>query len=179
VTFNFQVLGVATGWDVPFPGPFMSLAVMEGIAMILGSIAVAIYSVFTGRNEKPVAYVLLSIVGLVYGVGVFIGPLILSFSFLDIVWKAPWLGSLYGLPSWVVDTTVFWSASLVLLEIGGVLLILSSCLGFAFASREFSRIYVASSEVSEASEVRVPVSEVPPKRRKGAVKRKIGVSKPQ
>jgi len=179
VTFNFQTLGVATGWDVPFPGPFMSLTVMEGIAMILGAIAVAIYSSFAGRNEKPVAYVLLSIVGLIYGIGVFIGPLILSFSFLDIVWKAPWLGPLYGLPSWVVDTTIFWSASLVLLEIGGILLILSSCLGFVFASQEFSRIYVAPSEVSETSDVHAYVSEVPPKRRKGVVKRKAGVSKPR
>lgn len=175
VTFNFQALGVAIGWDVPFPGPFMSLTVMEGIAMILGAIAVAVYSSFAGRNEKPVAYVLLSIVGLIYGIGVFIGSLILSFSFLDIVWKAPWLGPLYGLPSWVVDTTIFWSASLVLLEIGGILLILSSCLGFVFAAQEFSRIYAASSETSEAHAY---VSEVPPKRR-GVVKRKAGVSKPR
>lgn len=175
VTFNFQTLGVATGWDVPFPGPFMSLTIMEGIAMILGAIAVAVYSSFAGRNEKPVAYVLLSIVGLIYGIGVFIGPLILSFSFLDIVWKAPWLGPLYGLPSWVVNTTIFWSASLVLLEIGGILLILSSCLGFVFAAQEFSQIYVAPSETSEAHAY---VSEVPPKRRKNVVKRKAGVSKP-
>jgi len=176
VTFNFQTLGVVTGWDVPFPGLFMSLTIMEGMAMILGSIAVAIYSIFAGRNEKPVAYVLLSIVGLVYGIGVFIGPLILSFSFLDIVWKAPWLGPLYGLPSWIVDTTIFWSASLILLEIGGILLILSSCLGFTFAAQEFSRIYAAS---SEATEVHVHVSEVSPTRRKGVVKRKIGASKRQ
>ena len=176
VTFNFQIFEVATGWDVPFPGPFMSLTVMEGIAMILGTIAVAVYSSFAGRNEKPVAYVLLSIVGLIYGIGVFIGPLILSFSFLDIVWKAPWLGPLYGLPSWVVDTTIFWSASLILLEIGGILLILSSCLGFVFAAQEFSKIYVAPNETSE---VHAYVSEVSPRKRKGVVKRKAGVAKPQ
>lgn len=176
VTFNFQILEVATGWDVPFSGPFMSLTVMEGIAMILGAIAVAIYSSFAGRNEKPVAYVLLSIVGLIYGIGVFIGPLILSFSFLDIVWKAPWLGPLYGLPSWVVDTTIFWSASLILLEIGGILLILSSCLGFVFAAQEFSKIYAVSSETSE---VHAYVSEVSPRKRKVVVKRKAGVAKPQ
>jgi len=179
VTFNFQALGIATGWDVPFPGMFMSLTVMEGIAMILGSIAVAIYSSFSERSEKPVAYVLLSIVGLVYGVGVFIGPLILSFSFLDIVWKAPWLGPLHGLPSWVVDTTIFWSASLVLLEIGGILLILSSCLGFTFAAQEFSRIYAMPSEASEVGKVPMHVSEVPSKRRKGVVKRKAGALKSQ
>jgi hypothetical protein len=50
VTFNFQIFEVATGWDVPFPGPFMSLTVMEGIAMILGTIAVAVYSSFAGRD---------------------------------------------------------------------------------------------------------------------------------
>jgi len=155
VTFNFQTLGVAIGWTLPFPGPFMSLTVVEGVAMILGSIAVAIYSTLAERNEKPVAYVLLSIVGLVYGIGVFIGSLILSFSFLDIVWKAPWVGPLYGLPSWVVNTTIFWSASLILLEIGGILLILSACLGFAFAAQEFSRLYATSGEVSEgAAEMR-------------------------
>jgi hypothetical protein len=176
VTFNFQIFEVATGWDVPFPGPFMSLTVMEGIAMILGTIAVAVYSSFAGRNEKPVAYVLFSIVGLIYGIGVFIGPLILSFSFLDIVWKAPWLGPLYGLPSWVVDTTIFWSASLVLLEIGGILLILSSCLGFVFAAQEFSKVYAT---LSETSEVHAYVSEVSPRKRKGVVKRKAGVAKPQ
>jgi len=156
VTFNFQAFEVAMGWNLPFPGPFMSLTVMEGIAMILGSITVAIYSTFAGRSEKPVAYVLLSIAGLVYGIGVFIGSLVLSFSFLDIVWKAPWLGPLHELPSWVVGTTVFWSASLILLEIGGILLILSSCLGFTFATQEFSRLYVTPIEVGK-------VSEVPPK----------------
>jgi hypothetical protein len=113
---------------------------------------------------------------LIYGIGVFIGPLILSFSFLDIVWKAPWLGPLYGLPSWVVDTTIFWSASLVLLEIGGILLILSSCLGFVFAAQEFSKVYAT---LSETSEVYAYVSEVSPRKRKGVVKRKAGVAKPQ
>jgi len=152
-TFNFQTLNVAIGWGLPFPGPFMSLTVMEGIAMILGSIAVATYSTFGERNERPVAYVMVSIVGLVYGIGVFIGSLILSFSFLDIVWKAPWIGPLYGLPNWVVDTTVFWSASLIMLEIGGLLLILSSCLGFAFAAQEFSRLYVVSGEEGKVTEV--------------------------
>jgi hypothetical protein len=92
------------------------------------------------------------------------------------VWKAPWLGPLYGVPSWVVDTTIFWSASLVLLEIGGILLILSSCLGFVFAAQEFSKIYVASSETSE---VHAYVSEVSLKKRKGVVKRKGGLAKPQ
>ncbi|UCE16650.1 MAG: hypothetical protein JSV12_03320 [Candidatus Bathyarchaeota archaeon] len=150
--FNFQTFGVAVGWSLPFPGPFMSMAVMEGIAMILGSIAVASYSTFEGRNEKPVAYVMLSIVGMVYGIGVFIGSLILSFSFLDIVWKAPWVGPLHGTPNWVVGTTVFWSASLILLEIGGFLLILFSCLGFKFAAQEFSRFYVASNEVGKVEE---------------------------
>lgn len=147
VIFNFQILKVAFGWDVPFPGPFMSMAVMEGIAVILGSIAVAIHSVFAGRNEKPVSYVFFSIVGLIYGIGVFIGPMMLSFSFLDLVWKAPWgMGPLSTLPQWIRDTTVFWSASLVLLEIGGIMLILSSCLGFTFAAQEFSRLYAPLSE---------------------------------
>lgn len=155
VTFNVPILGIAVAWGVPFPGPFMSMAILEGVAMILGSVAVAIYSIFSGRSEKPVAYMFFSIVGLIYGVGVFIGPMILSFSFLDLVWKAPWLGPLHELPSWVINTTVFWSASLVLLEIGGVLLILSSCLGFMFATKEFSRIHATLNEV-KPSEVMEP-----------------------
>jgi len=128
----------APPWNVPFPGPFMSIAILEGFALILGSVTALINSIARSR-EKPVTYVFLSIVALVYGIGVFIGSLILSFSFLNLVWKAPWELALYGQPQWVVNTVVFWVASLGMLEIGGILLVLSSCVGFIFATTQFSR----------------------------------------
>ena len=126
-------------WNVPFPGPFMSIAILEGFALILGSITALIHSVARSR-EKPVTSVFLSIVALVYGIGVFIGPLILSFSFLNLVWKAPWELALHWQPPWVVNTVIFWVASLGMLEIGGIILILSSCIGFVFAVTQFSQL---------------------------------------
>jgi len=136
--YNSKILELVFDWNVPFPGPFMSIAVLEGFALILGSVAALINSIARSR-EKPVTYIFLSIVALVYGIGVFIGPLILSFSFLNLVWKAHWELALHGQPYWVVNTVIFWVASLAMLEIGGILLILCSCVGFIFATTQFSR----------------------------------------
>ncbi|MFQ5999803.1 MAG: hypothetical protein ACE5J6_03395 [Candidatus Bathyarchaeia archaeon] len=137
-----EILGLVfnetRNWNVPFPGPFMSITILEGFALILGSVTALVHSVARSR-EKPVTYVFLSIVALVYGIGVFIGPLILSFSFLNLVWKAPWELALHWEPYWVVNTVIFWVASLGMIEIGGIVLILSSCLGFVFAVTQFSR----------------------------------------
>jgi len=134
---NSEILELVFDWNVPFPGPFMSIAILEGFALILGSVTALINSVARSR-EKPVTSIFLSIVALIYGVGVFIGSLILSFSFLNLVWKAPWELALHGQPQWVVNTVIFWVASLGMLEIGGILLILSSCVGFIFAVTQFS-----------------------------------------
>jgi len=138
--YNSEFLELVFDWNVPFPGPFMSIAILEGFALILGSVTALINSVARSR-EKPVTFAFLSIVALIYGIGVFIGPLILSFSFLNLVWKAPWGElALQGQPRWVVNTVIFWVASLGMLEIGGILLILSSCFGFIFAVTQFSRL---------------------------------------
>ena len=138
--YNSKILELVFDWNVPFPGPFMSIVILEGFALILGSVTALVHSVARSR-EKPVTYVFLSIVALIYGIGVFIGPLILSFSFLNLVWKAPWGElALQGQPRWVVNTVIFWVASLGMLEIGGILLILSSCFGFIFAVTQFSRL---------------------------------------
>jgi len=130
------------GWEnIPFLGPFMSLASSEGMVVIAGSIAASIHSLSPGQKAKPASYALFSIIGLVYGISLFIGAFMLSFSFLDIVWKAPWLPPLYGLPSWISSVVIFWSASLVMLEIGGFVLIALSCLGFMSAAKESSQLY--------------------------------------
>jgi len=140
--FNLQplqlVLTEAKGWDVPFLGPFMSMALLEGMVLILGSIAAPVHSLLSERKTKPMSHLLFSIIGLVYGIGLFVGGLLLSFSFLNLVWKAPWVLALSEVPRWVFNIVIFWSASLVVLEIGGIILIISSCLGFAFAAKEFS-----------------------------------------
>lgn len=128
--------------EVPFAGPFMSMSLLEGIAFILGSLAAFIHSIFAERKEDLLTYVILGIAGLVYGVGLFVGSMVLSFSFLDLLWKAPWLGPFYDVPSWVFGTGVFWSASLIVLVIGGIVLIVAACLGFAFSAQQFSQLWL-------------------------------------
>jgi hypothetical protein len=131
---------VFTGWDVPFPGPFMSMALLEGVAVILGSVAVFTHSLLSERKEKSVSQALLSLVGIVYGIDVFIGPLVLSFSLTNLLWKAPWLPPLNGAPYYVYGTTILWSVSLLILAIGGILLTLSSFLEFMFATKGMSKL---------------------------------------
>jgi len=132
-TFGLQVFRlVFPEWDVPFPGPFMSLAVVEGPALVLGSSAVFVHSIFAGRRKGYEKYLFYPIATLVYGIGLFIGPLTLSLSLLDLLWKAPWVGPVYNAPNWIFDIVTFWSASLVMLVFGGVLLVLSSYVGFFF-----------------------------------------------
>lgn len=137
-TFNSQLLELIFVWDIPFPGPFMAMAILEGFSVILGSLTALIHAI-VGSREKPITYVFLSEVALLYGIGVFIGSLVLSLSFLNIVWKAPWLPPLAGEPGWVLNTVIFWIASLGMLEIGGIVLILSACIGFVLATTEFFR----------------------------------------
>jgi len=139
------------GWEnIPFLGPFMSLALSEGMVMILGSIAASIHSLSPGQKTKPASYVLFSIIGLVYGISLFIGAFLLSFSLLNIVWKAPYPphpifnpspSPLFGLPAWIFSVVIFWSASLVMLEIGAFVLIALSCFGLILAAKEFSQLY--------------------------------------
>ena len=139
--FNHQILDPVFEWGVAFPGPFMSITAMEAIVVILGPVTAFIYSILAERREEPVAHVFLSIVALVYGIGMFIGSQVLAFSFLDLLWKAPYDGQiLYGVPQWIFGTVAFWSASLFLLMIGGIILIVSSCIGFIFTAQEFAQL---------------------------------------
>jgi len=139
--FNHQILDPILKWGVPFPGPFMSITSMEAIVVVLGPVTAFIYSILAERREEPVAHAFLSIVALVYGIGMFIGSQVLAFSFLDLLWKAPYDGQiLHGLPQWIFGTVAFWSASLFLLMIGGIILIASSCMGFILTAQEFAQL---------------------------------------
>jgi len=130
------------GWEnIPFLGPFMSLALSEGMMVILGSITASIHLLSPGPKTKSGTYALFSTIGLVYGISLFTGAFLLSFSLLNIIWKAPWLPPLFGFPSWIFSVVIFWSASLILLEIGGLVLIVLSCLGLISAARELSKPY--------------------------------------
>jgi len=132
-----------SGWEnIPFLGPFMSLALSEGMVVILGSIAASIHLLSSGQKTKPASYALFSIIGLLYGISLFIGAFLLSFSLLNIVWKAPWVPPLYGLPPWIFSVVILWSASLFMLEIGGFVLIALSCAGFISAAKEFSQLHL-------------------------------------
>ncbi len=134
-TFGVEIFKSAfLEWDIPFISPFMSLALVEGPSLVLGSFAVFVHSISARHGKEHGKYIFYPVATLVYGVGLFIGPLILSLSFLNLLWKAPYPGeTLYNIPSWVFGTVTFWSASLVMLVLAGVLLILSSFVGFFLA----------------------------------------------
>jgi hypothetical protein len=135
---NASVLKIAFGWNVPFTGPFMSMVLLESIVVILGPIAAFVHVFFSDHSEgKSLTQIFLSLIALIYGVGLFIGSFVLSLSFWNWIWKSPWIGPFHGMPNWIVSTVVFWSASLFLISIGGLILILSSFLGFIFIAREF------------------------------------------
>jgi hypothetical protein len=139
--FSLRIFDLVFDWGIPLNGPFMSLITLEGIAVILGPVAAFIHSVVGADiEERAVSHVSILSVALVYGIGVFIGSLVLSMSLWDLVWKSPWTGPLNGLPPWAMSMVVFWSASLFLPIIGGILLTFTACLGFSFVSKEFSQL---------------------------------------
>jgi len=135
---NYQIFEpVFAGWDILFTGPFMSINILEGIVMILAPFAV-LANLILSRRKESASHVFFPIVTLTYGVGMFVGSLILAFNLWDILWKSAWLPPLHGMPNWVFGATIFWSVSLIILAIGGIFLIVSSCLKFAFIVKEAS-----------------------------------------
>jgi hypothetical protein len=134
------MLDLIFAWNLPFSGPFLSFTVLESAAIILGSIAACANSLFDEYfDARPFNHASISLVALVYGIGLFIGSLVLSLSLWDLIWKSPWTGPLSNMSEWVMSMVVFWSASLILLDIAGILLIASACLGFIYVSQEFSQ----------------------------------------
>jgi hypothetical protein len=138
-TLNNPILDLVFNWNVPFPGPFMSMAILEGLTIVLASITALVYSIL-GNGENPIGHTFLSMVALIYGIGVFVGSLVLSLNFLNLVWKAPWELVLHGQPDWVLSTVIFWAASLGMLAIGGIVLIFCACMGFIVAAKQFSQL---------------------------------------
>ncbi len=139
VIYNVSILELVFKWDIPFTGPFMSMAILEGIVIVLGPIAALAHLFSSNHSEgKPLTHVFLSLIGLIYGIGLFVGSLFLSLSFWNWIWKSPWIGPFHEMPNWVLSTVVFWSASLILIAIGGILLVISSFVGFISVAQEFS-----------------------------------------
>jgi hypothetical protein len=138
--FNFRSLDLIFDWGLQFSGPFMALTVLESAAIILGSVAACVNSLFGEYfDARPFSHMSILLVALVYGIGIFIGSLVLSMSLWDLMWKSPWIGPLNSISEWVMSTVVFWSASLILIDIAGMLLIVGACLGFIYVSQEFSQ----------------------------------------
>jgi hypothetical protein len=140
VLINLHVWELVFDWGVSFSGPFLAVKALEAITVTLIPVAAFINAV-VGENieAKPLAHAAVLTVALVYGVGVLVGSLVLSMSLWDLVWKSPWLGPLNNVPGWVISTVVFWSASLFLVDIGGIMLVVTACLGFVFVAREFTQ----------------------------------------
>jgi len=129
---------VFAGWGIPFIGPFMSINILEGIVMVVGPFAILANLILSRRREGSTSHVFFPVVTLLYGIGMLVGSLILTFDLWDLLWKSPWLPPLHGVPNWVIGATIFWSVSLINLAIGGIFLIVSSCLEFAFIVKEAS-----------------------------------------
>jgi len=139
--FNLRALDLVFAWDIPFTGPFMSLVILESAAVVLAPIAATAHTIIshaTGERRIPQVFTLL--VALVYGLGTFVGSVVLSMSFWNWIWESPLTGPFQTLPEWFINVIVFWSASLVLMDIGGLLLIAVAFLGFVCVVRELSKL---------------------------------------
>jgi hypothetical protein len=138
---NLRVLDLVFEWDVPFTGPFLSLTLLESVVVILAPVAAMVHAVFSyDREERPISHAFALLVALVYGLGAFVGSIVLSMSFWNLIWQSSWTGLFHGLSDWVANMIVFWSASLVLMNIGGILLIGVAGLGFVCVTRELSKL---------------------------------------
>jgi len=138
--FNLHVLDLVFAWDIPFTGPFLALTILESAVVALAPIAAAAHAIFShSKEELPISHVFTLLIALVYGLGALAGSIVLSMSFWNWIWQSPWTGPFYGLPDVLMNIIVFWSASLVLMDISGVLLIAVACLGFICVGRELSK----------------------------------------
>lgn len=125
-------------WDAPFLGPFMSMNIIEAILMIVAPAAVLIDLIVKRRKEKSTVQIFFPVITLIYGMSMFIGTLFLTLNLWNLLWKAPWLGPLYGVPDWVFGATVFWSVALMILAVGGIFLGVSSFMAFASVTSALS-----------------------------------------
>jgi len=138
---NLRVLDLVFEWNIPFTGPFLSLTLLESAVVILAPVAAMVHAVFSyNREERSIPYAFTLLVALAYGLGAFIGSIVLSMSFWNLIWQSPWAGPFHGLSDWVANMIVFWSASLVLMDIGGLLLAAVAGLGFICMARELSKL---------------------------------------
>lgn len=137
---NINVLDLIFEWDIPFTAPFMSWPVLESAVVVLAPIAATTHVVFSyAKEELHIPNVFTSLAGFVYGLGALIGAIVLSMSFWNWIWKSPWTGPFNSLPEWFMNMVVFWSASLVLMDIGGILLISAAIIGFIIVARKLSK----------------------------------------
>jgi hypothetical protein len=138
---NLQALDLVFKWGIPFTGPFLSLTLLEGAVVVIAPVATAVHTAFSySREDRLIPNVLVLLVALVYGLGTFIGSITLSMNFWNRIWQSPWSGPFHGLPEWFANMIVFWSASLVLMDIGGILLIAVACVGFVCVARQLSKL---------------------------------------
>ena len=117
----------------------MSLTVLESAAVVLAPVVATGHAILSYvRGEPAISHVFTLLVAMVYGLGAFVGSIVLSMSLWNWIWKSPWIGPFYGAPDWFMNIIVFWSASLVLMDIAGVLLIVVACVGFICVARKLS-----------------------------------------
>jgi hypothetical protein len=138
---SLRVLDLVFEWNIPFSGPFLSLTLLESAVVILAPVAAMVHAVFSyNREGRPISHAFTLLVASVYGLGAFIGSIVLSMSFWNLIWQSPWTGPFYGLSDGIANMIVFWSASLVLMDIGGILLTAVAGLGFVCMARELPKL---------------------------------------
>lgn len=137
---NIKTLDLVFAWSLPFTGPFLSLTLLESAVVVLAPVAAMVHAVFScNREERSVPHAFTLLVALVYGLGVLIGSVVLSMSLWNLIWQSPWTGPFHGLSDWTMSIVVFWSASLVLMDVGGIFLTAVAGLGFIRIGRELSK----------------------------------------
>lgn len=138
---SINVPSLIFDWDIPFAGPFMAWPVLESAAVVLAPIAATTHTVFSyTKEELHIPHLFTLLVAFVYGLGAFIGSIVLSMNFWNWIWKSPWNGPFHSLPEWFMNMIVFWSASLVLLDIGGILMMSAALIGFICVTRKLSKL---------------------------------------
>ncbi len=137
---NLRALDLIFAWNISFTGPFLSLTLLESAAVILAPVAAMVHAVFSySHEERPIPHAFSLLVALAYGLGAFVGSIVLSMSFWNLIWQSPSVGIFHGLSELAANTVVFWSASLVLVDVGGILLTVVASLGFVCMARELSK----------------------------------------
>lgn len=128
----FQPLAVVFPWDsIIFTGPFLSYPLLEGLAIILLGLAAYTPQFFKGTGETRASKLLFGVVAIIFGVGIFVGTLMLSLSLLNSGWKAVWgVPPFNEMPEWALNAVMYWAVELATMMFTSVIVIATALVSF-------------------------------------------------